>query len=259
MLHEQVNNQTRTVEIPGPVGVRIEQTSTRGNGTVELGQSFRRDDIDFSGVEDHLSIHTGGRVAGSQFSGDLFREPRDIIDLAQASLPDDLQFDQHNRAELTIAIEGGILGFSGVKSLEELKATDGVRLERGMRIPDGEVAEVDGIKGAWYPETSRNPKTGKFEVVTNPDGSVKNSHGKFEPQAWIATVDEERADEAMTTDKMTVIVQQNPQTGLPTVLTIFPGENAPAFPAKIESEAFQADNLQGPEATYWDEHAFVKT
>ena len=143
--------------------------------------------------------------------------------------------------------------------MQELEGFEGVSIEHGMRIPGGEPAEVDGVKGAWYPEAVRDPETGRFETATNTDGSVKNPHGKFEPDALIATTTEDAIQGVSSTDKITVIIQKNPETAAPTVLTIFPGENAPAFPAKIQSEAYQVDTLQGgPEAAYWREHAFVK-
>ncbi len=239
--------------------MRIEQTSTRGDGSIELGEAFERDSIDFSRVVSHLAIHTEGQVAGSQFNGEIFASPDDVVDRVKAVLPENLHYDQHGRAELILSVEDTIVGYSGVKPVNELEGLDGVHIERSMRTPGGEVAEVEGIKGAWFPEMARHPETGRFEVATNTDGSVKNPHGKFEPEALIAHVVAGALPEALATDKVTVILQKNPQNDTPTVLTIFPGENAPAFPARIESEAFQADTLQdGPEAAYWAEHAFIK-
>jgi len=248
----------KILELTAPAGMRIEQTSTRGDGTVALGETFARDDIDFSSVIEHLRIHTEGSVAGSQFNGKEFPTPEDIISSVASALPEQLQYDQHGRAELTLTAEGVVVGYSGVKPLGELDGIVGVRIEQGVRTPGGEPGEAEGIKGAWFPEMVRNPQTGRFEIATNPDGSVKNPHGKFEPEASIAHVDEAVCREALATDKATVIIQKNPESGAPTVLTIFPGENAPAFPTKIESEGLQVDTLQGgPEAEYWAEHAFI--
>jgi len=240
-------------------GFLIEQTSTRGDGSVKLGEKFKRDDIEFSRVVEHLVVHTEGEVAGSQFDGAVFASPQAVIDMLITALPDGLQYDQYDRAELTLTTEGVIVGYSGVKSVSELEDIDGVQIIRDMRIAGGDPAEVEGIKGAWFPEMIRNTETGRFEVATNPDGTAKNPHGKFEPEALLARVEEDSLLQALATDKITVILQKNPENEVPTVLTIFPGDNAPAFPSKIESEVFQADSLRGgPEEVYWGEHAFIQ-
>lgn len=258
-LKNITNENGSNQEVIDAKGTYIEQKSTRGDGSVELGEAFENGNIDFSGVMSHISIHTGGEDAGSQFNGEKFDSTESVIEAVRGLLPESLQYDQHGRAELTILIEGESVGFTGVKSLQELEGFEGVSIEHGMRIPGGEPAEVDGVKGAWYPEAVRDPETGRFETATNTDGSVKNPHGKFEPDALIATTTEDAIQGVSSTDKITVIIQKNPETAVPTVLTIFPGENAPAFPAKIQSEAYQFDTLQGgPEAAYWREHAFVK-
>lgn len=248
------------IEIPGsPEGIKIEQSSTRGDGVVELGETFNRESIDFSGVLNHLSIHTEGVVAGSQFNSVVFETPEAVAAIVRSSLPEALQYDQHGRAELTLIAAGTIVGYAGVKPVAELEGMPGVVLSRRMRVPGGEAAEIDDVRGAWYPEMTRNSRTGRFEVATNPDGSTKNPRGKFEPEAVIAEVDEAVMGEVAATDRVTVIIQKNPANGSPTVLTIFPGENAPAFPVKIQSETYQADMLTGgPEAAYWAEHAFIK-
>lgn len=259
MEENQAKPQPPETEVQPHGLVRLEQTSTRGDGTVELGEVFDRGTIDFSAATGHLSIHTDGEVAGSQFDGEQFRSPEAIVSKVAESLPDSLQYDQHGMAELTLTMEGTRVGFTGVKSLQELEGVEGVTVERGMRMPGGEPAEVDGIRGAWYPEAVRNPETGRFETATNSDGSIKNPHGKFEPEALIAKVSQEAMSVASATDQLTVIIRKDPATGAPTVLTMYPGEVAPAFPAKIQSESFQMDTLQGgPEAAYWAEHAFVK-
>jgi hypothetical protein len=259
MSEQGTSPNPTSINLPAPEGLVIEQTSTRGDGSIELGEVFESITIDFSQVTDHLAVHTDGQAAGSQFNGELFTTPNDVVESVKAALPGSLQYDQFGRVELTIAAEGSVVGYSGVKPLAELEGVNGVHLGRAMRTPGGEAAEVGGIKGAWFPEMTRNPQTGKFEVVLGRDGSIKNPHGKFEPEAWIAQVDEGALPQALATDKVTVILQKNPENELPVALTIFPGENAPAFPAKIESEAFQADTLQGgPEAAYWAEHAFIQ-
>lgn len=249
-----------SINIPGPDSVRIEQRSTRGDGSVVLGENFNIDSLDFSAAIDHLSIHTDGEIAGSQFDGERFAGPDDIIAMVTSSLPDTLQYDQHDMVEITIQTEGVMVGFTGVKSIEELHSMEGVTIELGMRIPGGEIGEVDGVKGAWYPEVARDAETGKFEVVKNPDGSIKNPHGKFEPEAYIAKVEGAELSRVLATDKVTAIIRKNPDTGAPTLLTVYPGEIAPAFPAKIASEHFQLDTLHGgQEAGYWSEHAFIQS
>ncbi|HSE61236.1 MAG TPA: hypothetical protein VLA88_02990 [Candidatus Saccharimonadales bacterium] len=257
-MSEMASNPRPTaINIPGAPGVRIEQTSTRGDGRVEQGEAFERDGIDFSRVTDHLRIHTDGEVAGSQFNGELFPQPEAVVDFVKGALPERLHYDQHGRAELTLTTDD-VVGYSGVKPISELEAA-GLPVERGMRMPGGEPGEVEGIKGAWFPEMARNPETGRFEVAIDSEGSVKNPHGKFEPEANIVHVDKDDMASALATEKMTVILQKNPESEQPTALTIFPGENAPAFPAKIQSATYQADTLQtGPEAKYWAEHAFIQ-
>jgi hypothetical protein len=249
-----------SINLPAPEGVRTEQTSSRGDGSIELGEEFARDSIDFSRVVDHLGIHTDGAIAGSQFNGEVFATPEDVIDKVKAALPESLQYDQYGRAELTLTAEGSVIGYSGVKTIRELESIGGVHIERAMRMPGGEAAEVEGVKGAWFPEMALNPKTGKLEIATDSEGMAKNQYGKFEPEALIAHVEEPALLQALATDKFTVILQKDPENEQPTALTIFPGENAPAFPAKIETDTQQTDTLQGgPEAVYWAQHAFVQT
>ena len=245
--------------IHSPEGTVVEQFSTRGDGKVELKEAFHKDEIDFSGAVDHLRIHTEGDVAGSQFNSEVFDSPEAVIDMVKHVLPESLDFDQNGMAELTLTVENSVMGFTGVKSLDAIKSMPGVKLEQGMRIPGGEPAEVDGIKGAWYPESGRNAE-GKFEVILDGQGNVKNPHGKFEPEAWLAQVDSATAKETLATDKVTVIIRKNQESGVPEVLTAYPGENAPAFPAKIDTESYKADSLKtGQGAEYWKTHAFLRT
>ena len=244
------------INIPSREGVSVEQMSTRGDGSIEVGQEFNTSDVDYSSAVEHLAIHMDGdeKVAGSQFSGDIFNSPDDVVEMVKMALPGSINYDQHNRAEITISVEGSNIGYSGVKSLEELKQIPGATIEKGIRIPGGELEEVDGVKGAWYPETKRTEKGN--EVIVDESGNVLNPHFKFEPEVWIAKVDDESAKAALSTNKMTVIIQKS-EGDVPKVLTIFPGENAPALPAKIEK--YGVDTLQaGPETSYWEEHAFIK-
>ena len=242
----------------GTAQVTATQESTRGDGVVELtGDPFTRETVDFSGVIDHLSIHQDGDVAGSQFNGDLFPDAQTLISFLSEAMPASMQFDQHGMAELTLDVTlpgHEKLGYSGVKEVAELEAT-GFTVESGIRTPGGEPAVEDGLSGAWYPEMVRNSETGRFEVKTTESGEVANPHGKFEPEAMISVVTD---PEAAATSKVSIVMRRDPESGLPVVLTSYPGEIAPPFPAKITTEAFSMDSLHGTAAEYWKDHAFVK-
>lgn len=242
----------------GAAQVTANQESTRGDGMVELtGDPFGREAVDFTAVADHLSIHQDGNVAGSQFNGDLFPDVQAVTSFLSAALPETMQFDQHGMVEMTLNVDlpgHEPLGFSGIKEVAELEAA-GVVVESGIRTPGGEAATEDGISGAWYPEMIRDNETGKFVVKTTESGEVANPHGKFEPEAKIATVTD---PEAAATSKVSVVMRRDPESSRPVVLTAYPGEIAPPFPAKITTEAFSMDSLNGPQAAYWDKHAFVK-
>lgn len=241
----------------------MEQITTRGDGTLEKADEFNKADIDFGAALDHLNIHHGGEVAGSQFNGEIFQNSEDVRSLLEKILPDTLNYDQFGRAELTLDVkhEGEQpLGYTGVKSIEELQTLfpDAV-VEQKARIAGGAEGEEDGVRGSWYPEMEKDPATGRFVVAKNPDGSVKNPNGKFESLANIATVSSDKFREVSKTDKVTVIIQKGRDTAKPTVLTIFPGENAPAFPAKINSESYKASTLgDTKETNFWNEHVFIR-
>ncbi len=240
----------------------MEQASTRGDGSVELGEAFSREDIDFGASLQHLKVHHGGDVAGSVFNGDVVKSPDEIRDLLKAVLPENLSYDQHGRAEITVGIaraDGKPVGWSGVRSLEGIQDQfPGAIVEKKMRFPGGELATENGIEGAWYPETARDA-SGKFSVALDENGAVKNPHGKFEPLGNLILVPEGEFKRASATDKVTLILQKDKASGRPTVLTIFPGENAPAFPAIINSESYKADSTVGSmEARHWDTHGFIK-
>jgi hypothetical protein len=98
-----------------------------------------------------------------------------------------------------------------------------------------------------------------MEIARNIDGSIKNSHGKFEPLVNIATVLPAQFQEASSTNDVTLVIQKNEQTKQPEVITIFPGENAPGIPALINSANYQSNTLHDPGAIdYWNNHAFIK-
>lgn len=255
-------NENRKNEKFKTFSCKVEQSTTRGDGKLETGEGFLKNEIDFSSSLDHLKIHHSGEVAGSQINGEIFSGPDDVREMLLAILPDNLNFDQFNRCELTLEIaheEKGPIGWSGVKTIGELKNIfPDVLIEQKMRMPGGLEGEIDGVEGAWFPETARNEK-GSFEVVKDNAGNIKNPKAKFEPLANIATVSKERFQDASKTDKLTIILQKDKKTGKPTVLTIFPGENAPPFPAKIDTSDYKADNLNGPESEFWKERVFIKT
>lgn len=242
----------------GTVQVTASQESTRGDGALELtGEPFVRETVDFTAVADHLSIHQDGTVAGSQFNGDLFSNAQAVTSFLLSVLPEAMQFDQYGMVELTLDVDlptHESLGFSGVKEVAELEAA-GVIVESGIRTPGGQAATENGINGAWYPEMVRDNETGRFVVKTTESGEVANPHGKFEPEAKIATVTN---PEAAATNKVSVVMRRDLESGRPVVSTAYPGEIAPPFPAKITTEAFSMDSLNGPQAAYWDKHAFVK-
>ncbi len=241
----------------GKAEVSARQETTRAEHVESSGQKFTKDSIDYSAVLSHLGIHTGGEVAGSQFSGELFSSAEDIVKFIGEVLPSELEYDQFGRVELTLDValpEGQAIGYAGVKSVEELQRS-GISPQPAMRTPGGESGEVDGLKGAWYPETVRDA-SGAFVVATAEDGSVKNPRAKFEPEALIGQVD--NPDAAKTT-RLSVVIQLDRESGKPVVLTAYPGEIAPPFPVKIDTENFKVNTLHdGPEAKYWKEHAFLK-
>lgn len=243
--------------------VAIERTSTRGDGKVELGEPFSKNAVDFGLSLDHLKIHHDGEVAGSQFNGDLFSDPQSVREFIINHLPDELQYDQHNRAELTLNIDvpsDDSIGYSGVMPSDEIiERFPEANITKETRIPGG-IEGIEGdIEGAWYPEMAFDPAEKKMKVVME-NGQPRNSKGKFEPKANIATVPADKFKEVSATNKLTIILQKDRNTQAPVVLTVFPGENAPAFPAKINSADYQSDTTRDPLQTeFWDNHAFIKT
>ncbi|TSC76087.1 MAG: hypothetical protein G01um101433_817 [Parcubacteria group bacterium Gr01-1014_33] len=242
---------------------KMEQITTRGDGKVETGEEFRGQDIDFGVALEHLKIHQDGEVAGSQFNGEIFRRSDQMKDLLGRLLPFRLQYDQYGRAELTFTVshrERKPIGWTGVKSHEEIKRIfPGAVIEKQPRMPGGIEAEEQGIQGSWYPEMARNPETGQFVVARDEQGSVKNLKGKFEPLAYVAAIPKEKFQEISATDKITVIIQKDTKTGRPVILTVFPGENAPAFPTKIDSADYKMSTLgDTKETSFWEQHAFIQ-
>ena len=241
----------------------IEQITTRGDGTLIKGETFWRDDIDFGASLEHLKIHHGGEVAGSQFNNELFKNPKEVEILIKELLPKTLKYDQHGRAELTLDISHNkekSIGWTGVKSIEEVRQMfPDAKFEKKQRNSGGIEAVEDGVKGAWYPEAAMDPKTKEYVAVLDAEGNIKNPKYKFEPDANIASVSREKFQEASKTDKLTVIIQKDGKTEKPVVLTVYPGECAPAFPAKINSELDIPNTIgDSKETKFWSEHAFIK-
>ncbi|RMD59695.1 hypothetical protein D6821_00630 [Candidatus Parcubacteria bacterium] len=244
--------------------INFRQSTTRAD-TMEKGEDFKKEDLDFSSVIDHVRIHQGGsKVAGSQFNSEIIKTPQQLVDSIKELLPPQMHYDQFNRAEITleVAVEGQdrsqqFIGWSGVFSIEDIqKRFPNIQIEKKVRMPGGTPGELEGVKGAWYPEMGKNPETGQFEVLKDENGNIKNPKWKFEPEANIVTVSEEEFKEGAGTNLITVIIAKSP-AGKPTVLTVFPGDNAPPFPAKIE--AFGVDTLKEERVKgFWDKHVFVK-
>lgn len=254
---------TSPKELLANASVEIERTSTRGDGKVELGESFSKNAIDFGSSLDHLKIHHDGEVAGSQFNGGLFDDPRAVQEFIISHLPEELQYDQHNRAEITLDVEVPStepIGYSGVMPLDEIqKRFPEAKVAKEMRMPGGIEETEDGIEGAWYPEMAFDPEEGKMKVVME-DDQPKNTKGKFEPKANIVTVPAEKFKDVSAINKLTLIIQKDRNTGSPVILTMFPGENAPAFPAIINSEDYKSDTTKNPSQTeFWNNNAFIKT
>ncbi|MBX4204865.1 MAG: hypothetical protein KW788_01590 [Candidatus Doudnabacteria bacterium] len=236
---------------------KFEQITTRGDGSLELGEKFRTEDIDFGSALDHIKIHQSGEVAGSQFNGDVIQGSDDLKYLLKKTLPSTLQYDQYGRAELTVELNtDSPLGYSGVKSIEEIQSTfPDAEIQKRTRTPGGTEDIVDGMEGAWYPETARTDKG--WEIIKTEDGDIKNPKAKFEPKANIAKVPKEKFQDAAQTKKITVIIQKIENK--PTILTVFPGDNAPAYPARINTEGYKADSTgDSKESRFWNTHVFIE-
>lgn len=241
--------------------LNIEQITTRGDGKIEKGEEFLRDDIDFKNALEHLNIHHGGEIAGSVFNAEVVKDPEAVKKMIINLLPEKLNYDQFGRAEITLEV-GGIkkpLGFSGISSIEDIqKKFPGVEIKKEIRMPGGEASNEGGIDGAWYPETTRD-ENGKFVPAKDAEGNIKNPKGKFEPESNIAYVSNLEMESTMATRKMTIILSKEKESGKPSVLTIFPGENAPAFPAKIDTENYKANTLDSTnESEFWKKHVFIR-
>ena len=225
------------------------QTTTRANKLQLSGETFNSSQIDFLSAIQHVKIHTGGEVAGSQFKG--FASPEEVARLVQSALPHTLHYDNFGRAELTLQLDRDV-GFTGVVERSALEASHpGVSIKSIQRTPGGTSEVVEGVRGAWFPETELDA-SGKFVVKTNADGQPANPKFKFEPDALIA-----EGVPAESTKLLTVIIQKN-REGKPQVVTMFPGENAPAFPTVMERWGINTAKPDTIERRYWDSHVFLR-
>jgi hypothetical protein len=216
-------------------------------------------DIDYSRVLSHLRIHHSGRIAGGEFNDERFPAPQDVIAAVQNILPPTLQYDINDRTELTAELSEPIVGYQGVIAIKDAEATTTITLEQGMRLPNGTPSTFQGIRGAWYPERAFNQDTQQFEIITDGQGTPVNPYCQFVPLATIAIVDQRLAEDALATNCLTAIIQRNPATNQPTMLTIFPGQNAPAFPEYINAANWKKDTLHDPATNaFWETHAFTK-
>ena len=195
----------------------IDQITTRGDGKLEKGETFNKEDIDF-GAASHLNIHQSGEVAGSQFNGKVFSNPDEVVSRVKLNLPGQLQYDQFGRCEITMELavsDNEPVGWSGVKSIAEVKKINPeTQIVKEARIPGGIKGEENGIEGTWYPEMIRT-EAGAFVVATNESGEVKNTKAKFEPLSNIAMVAEDSFGDALKTEKITLIIQKDRTTSKP--------------------------------------------
>ncbi len=240
------------------------QVSTRGVDPVPM-EEFKKTAIDFSAVLDHLKIHTEGKIAGSQFNGILFKDPEDVIMKVLHLLPDRLYFDQFNRAEIEMGVIYGPgqlsripIGWSLVTSFDKIyKAYPDAVIRERPWMPGGKEYWLG--EGSWYPEMVQDSATGKFVVALDEKGEVKNPFGKFEPYANICEVPEALAKDIGATRLVSVVIQKD-ERGLPLALTVVPGEIAPPYPAKIDTEGDKSDTLgpNTPESRFWKNHVFLR-
>ncbi len=219
------------------------QTTTRRAKLELSGETIPKSELSFDGLVAHLARHFEG-TAGSQFNRDVFPNAEALAKTIYEALPDRLRLDADGRVELTLPLKKGTtpVGWTGVVSLADLRAA-GVPVRREARLPGGirETIDVNGqpISGSWYPETNRDgtpvqPPNPKFKFVA--DALIADA-----PQA--------------PTDRITVVINKN-REGKPEVLTSFPGDNAPAQPARIGK--FNVDTIgNGPETQYWNNHVFL--
>ncbi len=236
---------------------KIAFTSTREkDGIFRPTDSVNKDTVDFQTALAHIKIHTEGEAGGSQFDSQKFRKPEDVVSFIQKSLPEKIDLDRFGRAEITLECAEKV-GWTGIISLPDLQQNypgNSSHVEQKVRIPGGIATVENNLSGAWYPEMGKDPMTGKFGTLLDKTGNVKNPRGKFEPEANIAQV-----KTLPQTNKITVIISKNPKDNTVSMLTLFPGDNAPAFPAIVPTFNIDTTAPDSLESQYWKNHAFVKT
>ena len=207
------------------VRVVVEQTTTRRSRLVHPtnAEGFRPSEIDFQSARAHLAIHEPGTdIAGSVFSVD----GATVEQLIREGLPDEIHYDADGRAEITLSIlnESGApvpIGYSLVaeRSYIDQLNDSRVHVTRGQRMPGGERGAItlgDGtrIEGAYF------ERQGGFKI--------------FEPDALLAEVPQDIIEQ-FRTNRITVVIQKDAESGRPRVLTAFAGDNAPAVPVRGQS------------------------
>jgi len=237
----------------------ISYSSTRNKtGKFEENERVPKSEIDIENCIGHLRIHREGEIAGSQFNSEVLATPEDIISFVQSNLPDEVPFDEFGRSEITLETSKEI-GWTGISASENI---DQDNLSVEPRMPGGVEGEHNGVKGTWYPEGKWNPATKTFEVLKNEDGSIMNEKGKFEPFSQIGYV-----GSLPKTNKITIILERDRNSGKVVARTIFPGDNAPAFPTVIQGTNEETGEIEtyvdttgenSLETKYWKENAFLR-
>ena len=252
-------NQKENNEVSNEIVVQsIDRISTRGDGQVEkTGNFFEKNAIQWESSMSHLKIHHGNEVPGSQFNGEVFENPEAVKEFLIENLDQNIEYDQHGRVELTLNLktpDNKPVGWTGVASVNKLKAM-GAEVVKENRMKGGVKGKLDNEEGMWFPEMKFDSNLKKMVEI---EGGKKEA--KFEPKANIAYVSGEQFRKMGATQKLTLIIQKDNKTGLPNVLTIFPGDNAPAYPAKVDTDSFKANTLKrdSNERKFWNEHAFLK-
>lgn len=264
MFFEEPNNKRKEIldvlNISEPIISTIQQITTRWDN-LKLWEKFSKSDIDFAWSMDHINIHINWQVAWSQFNWKVFKDSKELRNFVSNLLPDSIQYDQFDRAEITFDIESDVpIGWTGIKSIDNIqKSYPKAIIQKEIRIPWWQESVLNGIKWVRYPEMIRNPETWKFEVALDQKWNIKNLYWKFEPQANIVRIDSDDFYKLAATNKLTIIIEKNKSTQKPQILTVFPGENAPAFPAKIDTENYKSDTLQGKESDFWEKYVLIKT
>jgi hypothetical protein len=210
-----------------------------------------RSAVDIAGMIPHLQIF--GESTGTLRSE--FTLPREQIQQAVAAgLPEQIHFDEHGRAEFTIDYTDAQgrpidVGYDLVLSVDEFNALK-------AQYPYSE-RRLLPITDEGQPSTSRGPPG---RVVTLPDGSVR-----YMPDLAVFVVGPEALG-SLRTSRITVIIQLDPQTRRPRVLSITPGDPTPSLPRIIRDAqgniVVDTTRKGAIEQSFWrergNEHGFVR-